>query len=185
MNVSEPIFNDVIDAKFHKIVLPNLKEYTYYKLKRIEISIVVELVSKYLGLENKFEIKDKFEGDTFLNNNKRIYSTMLNITKNNKNLKIDSELTIESMREKVLKINDKKFRIVNFRFGALPLISLDKDFILNGLILSVNSDEISSYICGFISSEELLSLYKQKNKKDSKRIEFDGFSKLKPISVLH
>lgn len=153
--------NDRHDPRFFKVVLPLLKEYLFYKVTRRDINLISELVVKHFGLNNKFELKDKFEGEAFLKTKISSYSTLVALNKF-LDLNIDvNESGLDLLNDGFIQIGKSKFRVVDFHFGELPGFVYDKKWIGNGIIFSLHRDEHSCFLCGFIHKEELLDLYKK------------------------
>ncbi len=177
------------NPKFFERVMPKLKEYPYHRITRRESEPLTKIVVSHFGLKDKFQLKDKFEGEAFFKNASCVFASILSIKKV-LDLNLDlSEITIELLNTPVIQINDKKIRIVDFTFGQLPRFVFDKAWVYDGLIFSMHRDEFSSYLCGFILSEDLMTQYESVGfDKTSTKVnvkEFLDFGLLKPIISLN
>jgi hypothetical protein len=114
---------------------------------------MLNIVLENLQLKNKYELKDKYEGDAYFNNIlisyfgfKAIYSFQ---GKNEyiNNLKIDEYIKGEIM------INNLTFKISNFQFGTLPKFEPIKNESINGVIFCLYRDK-DVYLCGYINTKE-------------------------------
>jgi len=153
---------------FFTQVMSRLKDYPYHKITRRESEPLSKIVVEHFGLNDKFQLKDKFEGEAFYKNASCVFASILSI---NKLLNLNFDLTsisIGLLSNPVIMISGKRFRIVNFSFGQMPRFTFDEDWINDGLIFSMHRDEYSSYICGFIEKEALIESYSN--------IKFDGTS---------
>jgi|688.fasta_scaffold47646_5 hypothetical protein len=147
------------NPKFFAQVMSKLKEYPYHRITRRESEPLSKIVVSHFGLNDKFQLKDKFEGEAFYKNASCVFASILSINKLI-NLNFDlSSITISTLNNPVLEINGKNYRIVNFSFGQMPRFTYNEDWINDGLIFSLHRDEYSCYICGFIGRDLLIEKY--------------------------
>jgi hypothetical protein len=144
---------------FFTQVMSKLKDYPYHRITRRESEPLSKIVVSHFGLNDKFQLKDKFEGEAFYKNASCVFASILSINKLI-NLKFDlSTISIAILNNPILDINGKSFRIVNFSFGQMPRFTFSEDWVMDGLIFSMHRDEYSSYICGYIERELLFEKY--------------------------
>jgi hypothetical protein len=148
------------NPKFFDKVLNRLKDYPYHRITRRESEPLSKIVVSHFGLNDKFQLKDKFEGEAFFKNASCVFASILSINKIlNLNYNLN-DISIETLNCPIVEIKNKKFRIVDFSFGQMPRFVYDKSWINDGLIFSMHRDEFSSYICGYIEHDDLLEKYK-------------------------
>ena len=149
------------NPKFFDKVMNRLKEYPYHRITRRESEPLSKIVVTHFGLNDKFQLKDKFEGEAFYKNASCVFASILSI---NKILNLNYNLidiSIETFNCPVVDIKNKKFRIVDFSFGQMPRFVFDKSWINDGLIFSMHRDEFSSYLCGYIEYAVLYEKYEK------------------------
>lgn len=147
------------NPKFFVQVMNKLKEYPYHRITRRESEPLSKIVVAHFGLNDKFQLKDKFEGEAFYKNASCVFVSILSINKL-LNLNFDlSTISIGLLNTPVMLIGDRRFRIVNFSFGQMPRFTFDEDWVNDGLIFSMHRDEYSCYVCGFIEKELLMKKY--------------------------
>ena len=138
------------NPKFFVQVMSRLKEYPYHRITRRESEPLSKIVVTHFGLNDKFQLKDKFEGEAFYKNASCVFASILSV---NKLLNLNFDLTTISiglLNTPTMLIGGRRFRIVNFSFGQMPRFTFDEEWVNDGLIFSMHRDEYSCYICGFI-----------------------------------
>jgi hypothetical protein len=149
------------NPKFFDKVMNRLKEYPYHRITRRESEPLAKIVVTHFGLNDKFQLKDKFEGEAFYKNASCVFASILSINKIlNLNYNLN-DISIDTLNCPVIEIKNKNFRIVDFSFGQMPRFVFDKSWINDGLIFSMHRDEFSSYICGYIEFDVLYEEYKK------------------------
>lgn len=151
--------NDRHNPKFFLQVINRLKEYPYHKITRKESEPLSKIVVSHFGLHDKFQLKDKFEGEAFYKNASCVFVSILSIKKL---INLDFDLTsiaIGLLNNPIIELSGKRFRIVNFSFGQMPRFTFDEEWINDGLIFSMHRDEFSCYICGYIDKKLLIEKY--------------------------
>ena len=147
------------NRKFFVQVMSRLKEYPYHRITRRESEPLSKIVVTHFGLNDKFQLKDKFEGEAFYKNASCVFASILSV---NKLLNLNFDLTTISiglLNTPTMVIGGRRFRIVNFSFGQMPRFTFDEEWVNDGLIFSMHRDEYSCYICGFIEKELLMEKY--------------------------
>lgn len=176
------------DNEFMKYCFPLLKSFFYYKITRKELNVIQSKVFLQLGVKNKFELKDKFEGGSYLQNITHLFKSYITISKI---LDIDFDLmksSIPEISDNVILIKNKKIRIANFLFGQKLLFKYDLNWINDGIIVALHRDESNIFICGYIDRKTIFELYESRdffnNSTRSENKIFTDFDKLIPITKI-
>ena len=69
------------NPKFFDKVMNRLKEYPYHRITRRESEPLSKIVVTHFGLNDKFQLKDKFEGEAFYKNASCVFASILSINK--------------------------------------------------------------------------------------------------------
>ncbi len=159
MDIYTSYNNDSFSVKFCKHVLPELKSFHYSKLLKRDEDKITQIVLKELKVTSKYELNDKFEGAAFLKNYLNLFSTLIAI-----HLKLGLKFDIDTypiikLKNNKLKFGKLTYRIINFRFGEVPLFKYEENWIKDGIIFALHRDERFCYICGFMSSSTIKQLY--------------------------
>lgn len=170
---------------FITYVLPNKKKFQKVNVNRVELNFLESKVVEYFNVKNLTEVRDRFEGATFLNN---FLEKALPIFVLEKYLKISiidwDNIDIKKIKDYIL-IGDKKVNLIFFK-DELPLINETNQ---NPIIFFQSNDFKEISICGY-ADIDVLETY-QKNIKEygigsklKKMTSFYGFEKLKIFSKL-
>jgi hypothetical protein len=148
---------------FYQKVISRLRQYPYYKIKRSELAVLDNLVLSHFGLKDKFQLRDKFEGEAYYKNASCVYTSVLFVRHLLGLNSSDLQVSIDLLSNPIISFQEKHFRVVNFSFGQMPKFIFDIKWMLDGVIFSMHRDEFSAYLCGFIDSKELYMLYSNVN----------------------
>jgi len=188
MDISDSGNVDRYGDDFVRHCLPILKSFKYNKLIRKEIDVIHEKVFNKLGVVNKFQLKDKFEGEAYLRNVTYQFASLININRIINFTPNPLKLGIEEVVKSSVEFNGVKLKILNFIFGQDLLFKYDSTKEYDGFVIILHRDETSSYLCGFIYSDELISLSENlpychtSSRKGFKK--FNEFKKLKPLESI-
>ncbi|MCA0131144.1 hypothetical protein LBU54_01005 [Winogradskyella sp. D23] len=146
---------------------------------------VRDSVLNSLGLNNLNQLRDRYEGQTFLDKTLKKYGGLVACQKH-LNIKVTSidELNIKDFKPQ---IEGKKdiYDIKVFDFGALPALELST--IKNPLIFVIQKDKSTFSICGYGNRDLVLDNLVDSNNETVNSVSlknFIGFSDLKPIEEI-
>ncbi|WP_407485512.1 hypothetical protein [Elizabethkingia miricola] len=132
-----------------KYLLPYKNSFQTINLTRREIAILEKLVITYLKVRDMSEVRDKFEGQAFLDNFLYKSIPIIGIQKYLKNIFIDFEnINVDKFLSEIT-ISDKVINVVMFG-SNLPLIDIDND---NPCIFIHSTEKTTLQLCGYASSQ--------------------------------
>ncbi|MBL1220290.1 hypothetical protein JET18_05540 [Chryseobacterium sp. L7] len=153
-----------------KYLLPYKQKFPIVNLTRRELVAFENLVVKYLNVRDLNELRDKFEGQAFMDN---FLGKSIPIAALQKYLKfnlIDLEKINVARYNSKVSICGKTINIIMFDFN-LPLIDINND---NPYIFIYSTEYSMLQICGFASAETV-----RENLKDVKEYGFGSKQTLK------
>jgi len=153
-----------------RYILPYRRSFYTISLQKRDIVYFENMAVKFLKVRDLNELRDKFEGQAFLNN---LLQKALPITALQKYLKIEFYDFNNVQADKILSeisINSRLINIVKFD-QKLPLIDIEND---NPYIFIHSIENQSMEICGFLSADDA-----RKSLKDVKRYGFGSKETLK------
>lgn len=132
-----------------KYLLPYKKSFQTINLTRREVVILEKLVINHLKVRDINELRDKFEGQAFLDNFLYKSIPIIGIQKYLKNIFIDFEnISVDKFLSEII-ISDQVVNLVMFG-SNLPLIDIDN----NHPCIFIHSIENSTLqLCGYASSQ--------------------------------
>ena len=172
MDIVKSRNNDRNNPLFYEHVIPRLKTFFYHIITNNEREVVLKIVLKHFNLQNKYQLKDMYEGEVFYLNLIRSYGGLktiykyTNCTFNVNNMKLNDVISDTFL------INNNKFRIINFEFGTIPKIEKINLNEFYGVILCLHRDT-NVFICGSMRAIEFNKI---------KTFYFEKFDELKPLN---
>lgn len=169
----------VIMKDYIKYLLPHKKTFQVINLTRRELVFLENLVIKYLNVRDLNELRDKFEGQAFMDNFLCKSVPIIGMEKFLKSTLIDFEKINPAQFRSEILIDEKVIDIVMFDFN-LPLININND---NPCIFVHSTEKTTLQLCGFASSETIKNNLQDVKKygfgsKETLKGNFYGFNKL-------
>ncbi len=167
---------------FFKYIGENLRFYPQIKLSKNDEKLIQISAMNHLGLTNLNHLRDRFEGQAFLDKTTKNIGGLIAMQKH---------LTIESIDLNKTKLNDfqphielegQKVLVNVFKFGELPLVNVSE--VKNPIIFIIQKDTLTFLLCGLASIEVVTnnlietSIVKSNN---AKFMEFTGFNFLEKL----
>lgn len=167
----------LIVSDFFIIVGERIKTYPQIKISRTVEQYVQKAVLMKLGLTNINALRDRYEGQSFLDRNRsRLFSNLAIREHLGEIIKRDS-YTLLDENENIIIHNKSRYRIVTAPFGELPLMKNIEHKI--SAILVFQRDIYSIQIAGVASIEILNN--KANYRRKGNYLEFIGFDKIQPL----
>lgn len=171
---------------FLKNVGEFLKDYPQVRLTRSDEILIRNSSMQCLGLDNVNHLRDRFEGQAFLDKTLKNIGALFACQKHlNIGISDLSELNLRDFSPRI-KINDKTLLINVFNFGELPFIDLN-DNNNNPTIFVIQKDKLTFMICGFAESEFIRDNLIESTEATSSSKNFKsfvGFKELQSINFL-
>lgn len=148
-----------------------------YKIK------VQNLGLKRLGLKSMNQVRDRYEGQAFMN---RLMLKLSGIYLANKVLKLDINLEtlfLEKSEDYFVPINNIEFKLISFYYGTLPIVKIGTQIPL--AFCAVKSDFTSGCFFGTLIEYDLnnnLHFKKTNETMLKESFKFIGFDNLNPIT---
>ena len=168
--------------EFINTVLKHRENYINESITYREYDQLKKKVMKTLGLSDMGELRDKYEGEAFLNNFVlKIISVLILQKILNREL-----INLEEVNPKdympVVNISGVDINVITCEYGELPIIQKDNR---NPAILNVKRKQKDVWICGYASVDVLNKYQSEKGvtaiaaKNPESRVKFTGFGELK------
>ncbi len=146
---------------------------------------VRDSVLNSLGLKNLNQLRDRYEGQTFLDKTLKNYGGLVACQKH-LNIKITTidELNIKDFKPQIQGKNGI-YDIKVFDFGSLPVLEFTT--IRNPIIFVIQKDKSTFSICGYGDKEMILNNLVDSSNETVNSVNlknFIGFSDLKPIEEI-
>ena len=162
-----------------------LRQYPQIRLTMNEEYAVRNSVLNSLGLKNLNQLRDRFEGQTFLDKTIKNYGGLVACQKHlNIPVTTIDDLNIKDFKPQI-KGKNGLYDIKVFDFGALPV--LDLNGIKNPLIFVIQKDKSTFSICGYGNMDLVLNNLVDSNNESVNSVSlknFIGFGDLKPIEEI-
>lgn len=162
-----------------------LRQYPQIRLSMKEEFAVRDSVLNSLGLKNLNQLRDRYEGQTFLDKTLKNYGGLVACQKH---LKIPvtsiEELNIKDFKPQI-KGKDSTYDIKVFEFGLLPALELKS--INNPIVFIIQKDKSTFSICGYGNKDLVLKNLVDANNETVNSVSlknFIGFSDLNPIEEI-
>ena len=164
-------------SDFYKLLGERYNEFPQIRIsKYLEDSLQKEVVKK-LGLTGMGALRDRFDGQLFLDKNRaRLFSNLALREYLGESINIRNEKLIDENKKYVV-FKEKKYQILVFQFGQLPRINSVE--ISTDVILVCQRDKFANSIIGIVSEKSI----KDKNnlKRNDNYFDFIGFDKIEEI----
>ncbi|WP_411894101.1 hypothetical protein [Winogradskyella sp. A2] len=162
-----------------------LRQYPQIRLSMKEEFAVRDSVLNSLGLKNLNQLRDRYEGQTFLDKTLKNYGGLVACQKH-LNIKITTidELNIKDFKPQIQGKNGI-YDIKVFDFGSLPVLEFTT--IRNPIIFVIQKDKSTFSICGYGDKEMILNNLVDSSNETVNSVNlknFIGFSDLKPIEEI-
>ena len=162
-----------------------LRQYPQIRLSMKEEFAVRDSVLNSLGLKNLNQLRDRYEGQTFLDKTLKNYGGLVACQKH-LNIKITTidELNIKDFKPQIQGKNGI-YDIKVFDFGSLPVLEFTT--IRNPIIFVIQKDKSTFSICGYGDKETILNNLVDSSNETVNSVNlknFIGFSDLKPIEEI-
>lgn len=132
-----------------KYLLPYKKSYQTINLTRREIIVLEKLVIEYLKVRDIVELRDKFEGQAFLDNFLYKSIPIIGIQKYLKNIFVDFEnISVDKFLSEII-VDGRVVNVIMFS-SNLPLIDIDND---NPYIFIHSTENSTLQLCGYGHSQ--------------------------------
>lgn len=150
MNISNySVLNDSASNRDYFIYIHPLKEnFKFVKIPRNFVIKIQSAIVKSLSLNSIQELRDRYEGVAYFDNNLRKVGSnycvehLLNNCKfNNYEIDLKSNLNI-------IEYNDTLYEIITFRFGQIPKIDIKRNNL--DKIIVMQRDTNYFYLCGIL-----------------------------------
>tara|TARA_Y100000385_G_scaffold286921_1_gene349984 strand:- start:935 stop:1438 length:504 start_codon:yes stop_codon:yes gene_type:complete len=164
-------------SNFYKLLGERFQEFPQIRIKRYLEDLLQKEVVKKLNLSGMGALRDRFDGQLFLDKNRsRLFSNLALREYFEEPIDIRNEKLLDE-NKKFIVFNDKKYQILVFQFGQLPRINSDE--IKGDVILICQRDKFINSIIGIVSEENI----KDKNnlKRNDNYFDFIGFDKVEKI----
>lgn len=162
-----------------------LRKYPQIRLTMNEEFAVRDSVLNSLGLKNLNQLRDRYEGQTFLDKTIKNYGGLVACQKHlNKEVTTISELNIKDFKPQIFG-KDLLYDIKVFDFGELPVLELES--IENPIIFVIQKDKSTFSICGYGDKKLILQNLIDSNNETVNSVNlknFIGFSFLKTIDEI-
>lgn len=161
---------------FVKHLAPFIRDFPQVTLsRRVELDVQNHCID-LLKLKNIGELRDRFEGQKFLDNalNKissyQVCASIFNLNE----ISIDEIL---KMKKLIVEIKGINYEILVFQFGELPQIISSE----NPIVFVLKKDQQTYSVCGFASIDVMKDEKNYSFEKGKKF--FSGFKKLSPVNL--
>ena len=159
-----------------------LRKYPQVKLTMKEEFAIRDNVLNSLGLKNLNQLRDRYEGQAFLDKTLKNYGGLVACQKH-LGLEVTTieDLNIKDFRPQI-KAENLVYDIKVFEFGQLPDLELNS--IKNAIIFVIQKDKSTFSICGFGDKKMVLNNLVDSSNETVNSVnlkKFIGFSSLKPI----
>jgi hypothetical protein len=162
-----------------------LRQYPQIRLSMKEEFAVRDSVLNSLGLKNLNQLRDRYEGQTFLDKTLKNYGGLVSCQKHlNLGITTINELNIKDFKPQLLG-KDGVYDIKVFDFGSLPVLEFKT--ILNPIVFVIQKDKSTFSICGYGDKEMILNNLVDSSNETVNSVNlknFIGFSDLKPIEEI-
>jgi hypothetical protein len=160
---------------FVKHLAPFIRDFPQVTLsRRIELDVQNYCID-FLKLKNIGELRDRFEGQKFLDNAlNKVSSYQVCISTFSLNeISIDNIL---KMKKSIVEIKGMNYEILVFHFGELPQIPSNE----NPIVFILKKDQQTYSVCG-TASLDVINDEKNYSVEKGKKY-FSGFKKLSPVN---
>ena len=162
-----------------------LRQYPQIRLSMKEEFAVRDSVMHSLGLKNLNQLRDRYEGQTFLDKTLKNYGGLVACQKHlNITVTTIDDLNIKDFKPQIEGKN-ALYDIKVFDFGALPVLELKS--IINPIIFVIQKDKTTFSICGYGDKDLVLKNLVDSNNETVNSVSlknFIGFSDLNPIEEI-
>lgn len=161
-------------------VLPHKKLFKSVSINRRELSDLENFVIKYLKVKDLNELRDRFEGQTFLDNYLQKAVPLLGLQKYLKTDLVDFENISPDKIKPAIVIDGKRVNVIQFE-DCLPLIDTSNNL---PCIFVYSTQKQMLELCGFASAETVKNYILDVKRygfgsKETIKGTFYGFDKLK------
>jgi|LauGreDrversion4_2_1035121.scaffolds.fasta_scaffold1298672_1 hypothetical protein len=164
-------------SDFFKFLGEKYSRYPQVKLNRSLVSQVQELVVTKLNLSNLNEVRDKFEGQKYLDNQVVRVLSRLALFEFYGKKKPTIDLSWLSSEPNLFPINDKLVSILATPFGELPSFKAETG--VHDVVLLYHKDTITFSVIGVLSCEDVK--YEIRRIGRDSHLRFTDFDKLKTL----
>jgi hypothetical protein len=141
-------------------------------------------VIEKLGLDNINQLRDRFEGQAYLNKSMLSLTSIYVLEKSlSKEIKLPSDFPFNSQNRHIVRIDEKSFHLVTSYFGNLPKIEIEPTLPL--VFCGIRNDYKNGIFYGFLKNYEIENkeLFHHKNTGLISGYEFIGFKHLSAKNI--
>lgn len=168
---------------FLKYIGEHLRLYPQVKLSKNDQILIQNAVMSHLGLTNLNQLRDRYEGQAFLDKTTKNIGGSMAVRKHLNIEPLDLNITKLNDFQPSIQLNGQKVLVNVFKFGELPLVSVNE--MKYPTLFILQKDTLTFLICGLASKKviknSLIESTMVKSRTD-KFMEFTGFDFLEKFN---